>query len=99
MSTGSSPWGDTVSNILTTGEAAARLGVSDRRVRALVGAGRLPARLATPVEIGSLLETGRIRSVAVTGVRVIEEHDLERVKDRQPGRPRKPDLNSTEAIK
>jgi hypothetical protein len=88
-----------VSNILTAGEVAARLGVSDRRVRALVDAGRLPARPATPAEIGLLLEMGRIRSVAVTGVRVIEEHDLERVKYRQPGRPRKADLNSTEAIK
>lgn len=33
-----------MSNYLTTAEAAARLGVSVRRVQALIEAGRLPAR-------------------------------------------------------
>lgn len=78
------------------GEVAARLGVSNRRVRALIDAGRLPARLATPAEIALLLETHRIRSVSVMGVKVIQEYDLERVKDRQPGRPRKPQFDPDE---
>jgi excisionase family DNA binding protein len=55
---------------LTTLEAAARLGVSRRRVIALIEAGRLPA-----TKFGKAY--------------MIKEKDLELVKDRKVGRPKK----------
>jgi len=57
-------------NMLTTKDAAERLGISVRRVHALIEAKRLPAQ-----------KFGRDY--------VIKEKDLQFVKDRKPGRPRK----------
>jgi excisionase family DNA binding protein len=57
-------------SLLTTKEVAERLGVSVRRVHALIQDERLPAQ-----------KFGRDY--------MIQEKDLELVKDRKPGRPRK----------
>ncbi len=54
--------------LITTTEAAARLGVIPARVRALISAKRLPA-----------IKVGRDW--------LIEEKNLELVRDRKPGRP------------
>ena len=56
--------------LVTVTEAALELGISARRVRAIIQAGRLPAQMM-----------GRTW--------VIKEKDLEKVRDRKPGRPRK----------
>lgn len=56
--------------LLSTSEAAAALGVSERRIRGLITDGRLPAE-----------KIGRDY--------VIKEVDLELVRERKPGRPRK----------
>ena len=58
--------------IITADQAGEILKISDRRVRALIQAGRLPAQ-----KIG--------------GGWIINEKDLERVKHRKPGRPKKTD--------
>lgn len=80
--------------LLTTAEVAQRLGISRRRVGALIEAERLPARKAVAFELISLLEEGRIRSVPPAGVILIREEDLELIKDRPigypKGRPRNP---------
>jgi excisionase family DNA binding protein len=57
-------------SLLTTKEVAERLGVSVRRVHALIQDERLPAK-----------KFGRDY--------MIQEKDLELVKERKPGRPRK----------
>ncbi|MBF6614578.1 MAG: helix-turn-helix domain-containing protein [Chloroflexi bacterium] len=83
-----------LTEMLTSGEAASRLGVSRRRVLALVETGRLPARRAVPIELARLLEARRIKSVPAAGVVLIQTDDLLLVEDRQTGypkgRPRKP---------
>jgi excisionase family DNA binding protein len=58
---------------LTTTDAAAELGISARRVLALIAAGRLPAQ-----KIG----TGRRATYYIAPA------DLKLVKDRKPGRPK-----------
>lgn len=55
---------------LTTPQAAEQLGISTRRVRALIAAGRVPAE-----------RLGRDW--------IIAEPDLDAVRDRKPGRPKK----------
>jgi hypothetical protein len=75
------------SELLTAAEAATSLQVSARRVRALIEAGRLPARRATPAELAVLLEAGRIKAVTPKGLQVIQEADLELVKHRPAGYP------------
>jgi len=57
-------------NLLTTRQAAERLNISLRRVRALIEAGRLPSQ-----------QYGRDH--------LINEADLELVRERKPGRPTK----------
>lgn len=57
-------------DVMTTDHAAERLGVSRRRVLAMIAAGRL-------------------RAVKVGNQWLIRPADLERVRDRKPGRPRK----------
>lgn len=57
-------------SLLSTEEAAERLGVAGSRIRQLIKEGRLPAK-----KIG--------------GGWVIAGKDLELVKDRKPGRPKK----------
>ena len=74
--------------MITASEAAVRLGVTARRVLALIDAGRLPARRASPLEAAVLLEEARIKSVPPAGIVLIEEADLELVRDRRPGYPR-----------
>jgi len=61
---------------LTTAQAAAELGVSARRVVALIKAGRLPSR--------------RLNETAIKTVHLIRRSDLELVRDRPPGRPANP---------
>lgn len=56
--------------MLTTAEASIELEVSDRRVRALITAGKLPAQ-----KIGRDL--------------LIRRQDLDAVRERRPGRPRR----------
>lgn len=56
--------------MLTTTQAAAQLGITPRRVLALIAAGRLPAQ-----------KLGRDWLIRP------EDLELERVKDRKPGRP------------
>lgn len=56
--------------LISTKEAAEKLGVSLRRVQALVTSGRLPAQ-----KIGNSY--------------VVREEDLELVKERKAGRPKK----------
>lgn len=77
-----------LSEVLTSGEVATRLGVSRRRVLALVEAGRLPARRAVPNELAILLEEHRIKSVPAAGVVLIEAGDLHLVEDRPTGYPK-----------
>jgi hypothetical protein len=74
--------------MLTSSEAAAELGITARRVLALIDAGRLPARRASPSEAAELLEEARIKSVPPAGIIVISEADLELVRDRRPGYPK-----------
>ena len=74
--------------MLTSGEVAARLGVSRRRVLALIEAGRLPARRAIPSELATLLEENRIKSVPAAGVILVKAGDLHLVEDRPTGYPR-----------
>lgn len=57
-------------NLISSKEAAEKLGLSLRRVQALITAGRLPAQ-----KIGNSY--------------VVNEKDLELVKERTPGRPSK----------
>lgn len=57
-------------DLLTTKEVADRLGVTIKRIQAMIRDGRLPAE-----------KLGRDY--------VIREQDLELVRDRKPGRPRK----------
>ena len=54
---------------LTTTEAAAKLGISQRRMLALIAAGRLPT-----VRVGTM--------------HLIDPADLAKVKERKPGRPK-----------
>ena len=56
--------------IISTAEAAKRLGVTQNRVRALI-------------------ETKRLKATKVGNVWVIDPKDLDAVKDRKVGRPRK----------
>jgi len=56
--------------LLTTQQAAERLGISEGRVRALILAGRLPAE-----------KFGKAH--------MIKEKDLELVRERSPGRPKR----------
>ncbi len=83
-----------LTDMLTSGEAASRLGVTRRRVHALIEAGRLPARRAVPTELAMLLDAHRIKSVPAVGVVVIKAADLRLVEVRPTGyprgRPRKP---------
>jgi len=82
------------SGALTTGEVALRLGVSWRRVLALIESGRLKARRAQPAELAVLFEAHRIRAVPAAGLLLIESQDLQAVAARPTGypkgRPRKP---------
>jgi excisionase family DNA binding protein len=55
-------------DLISSKEAAKKLGVSIRRVQALITSGKLPAQ-----KIGNSY--------------VVQEKDLELVKNRQPGRP------------
>lgn len=57
-------------NYLTTNQAAAELGVTAGRVRAMIIAGRLKA-------------------TTFNGVWMIAPRDLDKVRDRKPGRPKK----------
>ncbi len=57
-------------NLISTKEAAEKLGLSLRRVQALITVGRLPAQ-----KIGNSY--------------VVREKDLEAVKERKAGRPKK----------
>ena len=57
-------------DLISSKEAAEKLGVSLRRVQALITSGRLPAQ-----KIGNSY--------------VVQEKDLELVKERNPGRPTK----------
>lgn len=57
-------------NLISSKEAAAKLGLSLRRVQALITDGRLPAQ-----KIGNSY--------------VVNEKDLELVRERTPGRPKK----------
>lgn len=75
--------------MMTIAEAAAELGVHITRIHALIRAGRLQARQATPEEAAELLASGRIKALPPTGALLIEEADLARVRERRPGRPRK----------
>lgn len=59
-----------VMDLITTKEAAEKLGVSMRRITALIKDGRLPSQ-----------QIGREH--------LIEESDLEKVKERKAGRPKK----------
>lgn len=59
-------------NLISSKEAAEKLGISLRRVQALITNGRLPAQ-----KIGNSY--------------VVNEKDLELVKERTPGRPKKQD--------
>jgi len=56
--------------IIGTTEAARRLGVNARRVRALI-------------------DSGRLKATKVGGAWLIDPKDLDAVKNRKPGRPRK----------
>ena len=90
---------EAIAGVLTSSEAAAQLGVSRRRVLALVATGRLPAHRAVPVELAFLLEAHRIKSVPTAGVVLIQTADLHLVADRPTGypkgRPRKPASRGT----
>lgn len=59
-----------MNGILTTAQVAAELGISVRRVQALIWSGQLPAE-----------KVGRDW--------VIQQSDLEMVRERQPGRPKR----------
>lgn len=80
-----------MTNLLTTQEVADRLGITRAAVLQLLKSKRnlLPSRMATSEEMIDLLNSGRIKGVPPTGVRVIEEVDLEAVKERKVGRPSK----------
>jgi excisionase family DNA binding protein len=65
---------------LTTIEAAARLGVSRRRVLQLIG-------------------DGRLRTERVADMHLIDPADLAAVKERKPGRPRKPKAKAVKRVK
>jgi hypothetical protein len=78
-----------VDTLLTSAEAADRLLITRRRVRALIEANRLPAHRATPDELAALLTMGRISSIPKSGLWLIREQDLELLGDRRTGRPRK----------
>jgi hypothetical protein len=78
----------TIEALLVTSEVANFLHVSRRRVHALIAAGRLPARRATPDEIAQLLKGGRINAVPSGGLLVVERKDLALVENRRPGYPR-----------
>jgi len=75
-------------DLLVTREAASRLHISLRRVRALVEADRLPARRATPVELVALLQSGRVRTIPPSGLIVIQVCDLALVESRPHGYPK-----------
>jgi excisionase family DNA binding protein len=62
-----------MSDFVTTKEAAEILGVTPGRVRAMIGAGRLPAQT---------VGTGQ------RSVHLIARADLKLVKNRKPGRPK-----------
>jgi excisionase family DNA binding protein len=55
--------------LITSAEAAEKLGVHQTRVQVLIRAGRLPAQL-------------------IGGTYIIDEKDLDLVKERKPGRPK-----------
>ncbi len=74
--------------VLTTGEVAIRLGVSRRRVQALIQSGRLKAHRGEPAELAFLLEACRIKSVPAAGLLLIYALDLEAVADRPNGYPK-----------
>lgn len=61
-------------DLITTAEAAEILGVGAQRIRDLISSGRLPAK-----------KFGEGRG----GVWMIRRSDLEKVKERKPGRPSK----------
>jgi hypothetical protein len=73
--------------MLTTTEAAARLGISKRSVSRLCRAGKLDARRATPEEVAALLASGRIATIPHGGIILIGETEVERAQGR-PGRGR-----------
>lgn len=77
-----------MSQILTASEAARQLRVTDRRVRALITAGRLPAHRASPAEVALLLEQGRVTLVPAGGLIVIDVADIDQVRNRPPGYPK-----------
>jgi hypothetical protein len=60
--------------LLNTLQVAVELGVTQRRVLALIKAGRLPSRLLYPQRQKS--------------VHLVRRGDLELVRERKPGRPR-----------
>jgi hypothetical protein len=74
--------------VLTTGEVALRLGVSRRRVHALIQGGRLKAHRAEPAELAFLFEECRIRSVPAVGLLLVYARDLEAVAERPNGYPK-----------
>lgn len=80
-----------MANLLTTQEVADQLGITRAAVLQLLKRTRnpLPSRMATSEEMIDLLNSGRIKGVPPTGVRVIEESDIEIVKERKAGRPSK----------
>ncbi len=77
------------SDALLTGDVAEYLGVTSRRVRALIEAGHLPAHRASPEELAQLILAGRVTSVPQHGIWIIVERDLALVQHRPVGRPPK----------
>lgn len=79
--------------MLTTHEAADRLGMTARSVARLIRQGRIAGRAATPAEVAALYAAGRIRGIPPTGIVLIDDAAIAAyVAARKPaGRPRKPD--------
>jgi hypothetical protein len=80
-------------DMLLTRDVAAYLGVTSRRVRALIEAGQLPAHRASPEELSRLILSGRVTSVPQYGLWIVRETDLALVRDRPVGRPRKQNVS------
>lgn len=76
-------------DLLLTSDVAGYLGVTPRRIRALIETGKLPAHRARPEELARLIMEGRITSVPQQGIWIISETDLGLVQNRPIGRPSK----------
>lgn len=85
--------------MLTTKEAADRLGIKARSVVRLINESKvLKARKATTEEIAQLLTEGRVSSVTHSGILVIEEAEMARYeKERRAAhRPKKAHPDTSE---